>query len=47
LPIPLDIRNAPSKLMKDLNYGKGYDKYSTVSHLPDKIKGKHYYLKNS
>jgi putative ATPase len=42
LPIPLMIRNAPTKLMKDLNYGKGYEKYSTESHLPEKIKGKKY-----
>src|SRR3972149_6415340 len=28
LPIPLNLRNAPTKLMKDLDYGKGYDMYS-------------------
>ena len=43
LPIPLMIRNAPTKLMKDLGYGKGYEKYTTESLLPDKIKGKKYY----
>lgn len=43
LPIPLMIRNAPTKLMKELEYGKGYDKYTTESLLPDKIKGKKYY----
>jgi putative ATPase len=42
LPIPLSIRNAPTKLMKGLGYGAGYDKYSTESHLPDKLKGKRY-----
>lgn len=42
LPIPLMIRNAPTKLMKDLNYGKGYEKYTKESLLPDKIKGKVY-----
>lgn len=42
LPIPLSIRNAPTKLMKDLGYGKDYQQYSTESHLPDKIKGKTY-----
>ena len=31
LPIPLKIRNAPTKLMKDLNYGKGYEKYDKES----------------
>lgn len=45
LPIPLSVRNAPTKLMKDLNYGKGYEMYSKESHLPDKLKGKKY-LKN-
>lgn len=43
LPIPLIIRNAPTKLMKGLGYGKGYDKYTKESLLPDKIKGKKYY----
>ncbi|MDP1722990.1 MAG: replication-associated recombination protein A [Candidatus Gottesmanbacteria bacterium] len=43
LPIPLMIRNAPTKLMKDLNYGKGYQKYTTESLLPEKLKGKKYY----
>ncbi len=47
LPIPLHIRNAPTKLMKDEGYGKGYDMYpdDSVSFLPDKIKNKRY-LKN-
>jgi putative ATPase len=45
LPIPMPIRNAPTKLMKDLGYGKDYDKYTTESLLPDKIKGKKYYKK--
>lgn len=45
LPVPLHLRNAPTKLMKDLNYGKGY-KYTPVEddsgqeYLPDQIKGK-------
>jgi putative ATPase len=42
LPIPLKIRNAPTKLMKDLGYGTGYDKYDQESYLPDKIKSKRY-----
>jgi putative ATPase len=42
LPIPLNIRNAPTKLMKDLNYGKGYEKYSNESFLPEQLKGKKY-----
>src|SRR3989344_4308500 len=40
LPVPLSIRNAPTKLMKALGYGKGYTKYTTESLLPDRIKGK-------
>ena len=43
LPIPLKLRNAPTKLMKDLGYGKGYDKYTKESLLPDKIKNKKYH----
>ena len=45
LPIPLKIRNAPTKLMKELGYHKGYTKYDTESYLPDKIKGKKYLKK--
>jgi putative ATPase len=45
LPIPLKIRNAPTKLMKQLDYGKDYEMYSKESLLPDKIKGKKYYSK--
>jgi len=48
LPVPLHIRNAPTKLMKDLNYGKDY-KYSTdfdyqeeQEYLPEKLKGRKY-----
>jgi putative ATPase len=43
LPIPLKIRNAPTKLMKDLSYGKGYQKYDAQSYLPQKLAG-HTYL---
>lgn len=43
LPIPLNLRNAPTKLMKDLNYGKGYQKYSKEDLLPEKLKGKKYF----
>ncbi len=42
LPIPLKIRNAPTKLMKDLKYGKGYEKYDKESYLPDELKNKKY-----
>lgn len=42
LPIPLKIRNAPTNLMKDLKYGKGYEKYEKDSFLPDKLKEKKY-----
>ena len=42
LSIPLKIRNAPTDLMKDLEYGKNYEMYSDESYLPDKIKKKKY-----
>ena len=42
LPIPLNIRNAPTSLMKDLGYGKGYEKYTKEDLLPEKLKGKKY-----
>ena len=45
LPIPMQIRNAPTKLMKELGYGKGYEKYTEESLLPEKLKGKTYYQK--
>lgn len=45
LPIPLVIRNAPTKLMKGLEYGKGYVAYTKESLLPDTLKGKRYYKK--
>lgn len=42
LPIPLKIRNAPTKLMKELGYHKGYEKYTKEDLLPDKLKKKKY-----
>ena len=42
LPIPLNIRNAPTKLMKDMGYGKGYEKYTEEDLLPEELKGKKY-----
>ena len=47
LPVPLHIRNAPTKLMKNLNYGKGY-KYTPLEdsseqeYLPDELKNRKY-----
>lgn len=47
LPVPMHIRNAPTKLMEKLGYGKGY-KYTPVEnsegqqYLPDKLKNKKY-----
>ena len=50
LAVPLHIRNAPTRLMKDIGYGKGYqyahdfeDAYIPQDYLPDKLKGKTYY----
>lgn len=45
LPIPLNLRNASTKLLKELGYGKGYEKYSKESLLPDKIKDRKYFTK--
>ncbi|MBI4039919.1 replication-associated recombination protein A [Candidatus Daviesbacteria bacterium] len=46
LPIPLKIRNAPTKLMKDLGYGKDYQAYTVEDLLPEKLKGKKYFKKS-
>lgn len=43
LPVPMNIRNAPTKLMKDLGYGKDYEMYDTESYLPEKLKKKKYF----
>jgi putative ATPase len=43
LPVPLKIRNPVTKLMKDLDYGKGYKKYTKEDLLPEKLKGKKYF----
>lgn len=50
-PVPLQIRNAPTGLMKDLHYGEGYvyahdteEKLSRMQCLPDALKDKRYYL---
>ena len=49
-PVPLQIRNAPTKLMKDLKYGEGYqyahdtvDKLTTMCCLPESLQGHTYY----
>ena len=42
LPIPLKVRNPVTKLMKELEYGKGYEKYDAESFLPEKLKKKKY-----
>jgi len=44
LPIPLKLRNPETKLMKDLGYGKGYQKYDTGNLLPEELKNKKYYF---
>lgn len=45
LPIPLQLRNAPTKLMKELGYSKGYEMYSEEDLLPEELKGRKYYRK--
>ncbi|HLO26354.1 MAG TPA: replication-associated recombination protein A [Geobacteraceae bacterium] len=50
LPVPLHIRNAPTRLMKELGYHKGYkyahdyaEGYVAQEHLPDKLAGRKFY----
>ena len=50
MPVPLHIRNAPTKLMKDLGYGKDYkyphdypDHFVEEEYLPENLKGRTYY----
>jgi len=43
LPVPLIVRNAPTKLMKDLGYHQGYELYTKENLLPEKLKDKKYY----
>jgi putative ATPase len=42
LPVPINLRNAPTKLMKEIGYGEGYELYSKEDFLPKKLKGKKY-----
>ncbi|MDR0570642.1 MAG: replication-associated recombination protein A [Clostridiales Family XIII bacterium] len=49
-PVPLHLRNAPTKLMRDLDYGKGYqyahdfeDKLTRMTCLPESLLGRKYY----
>ena len=51
LPVPLHLRNAPTRLMKNLDYGKGYqyshsyDKnFSRQEYLPEKLSGSSFYV---
>jgi len=50
LPVPLHLRNAPTKLMKELDYGKNYkyahsfeDNFADLEFLPQSISGKKFY----
>ena len=47
LPIPLKLRNAPTKFMKELGYGDGYAMYGDEDLLPEKLKGTQYFQKKS
>ena len=42
LPVPFKLRNAPTKLMKELGYSKGYERYTNDDLLPEKLRGKKY-----
>ena len=50
LPVPMHIRNAPTKLMKNMDYGKGYqyshsyeNNFSQQEYLPEKLSGTKFY----
>ncbi len=50
-PVPLHLRNAPTRLMKELDYGKGYryahdfeEKVTDMQCLPDSLEGRQYYI---
>jgi putative ATPase len=50
LPVPLHIRNAPTRLMKDLDYGKDYkyphsedEHFVAENYLPEELQGKKFY----
>ena len=50
LPVPLHLRNAPTKLMKDIGYGKDYqyahdhkDSFVDLEYMPEEIKGVKFY----
>jgi putative ATPase len=51
LPVPLHIRNAPTRLMRELGYGKGYqyahdfaEAYTVQEYLPEALAGSLYYF---
>ncbi len=51
LPVPLHLRNAPTKLMKELEYGKDYkyahsfeDNFTEQEFLPEEIKNEKFYI---
>lgn len=50
LPVPLSLRNAPTKLMRELDYGKGYqyahgyvDNFANMEFLPDTLQGTRFF----
>jgi putative ATPase len=47
LPIPLKVKNAPTRLMKEMGYGKEYQKYDQDSYLPEKLRNRRYYTSSS
>ncbi len=49
-PVPMHLRNAPTGLMREMGYGKGYkyshdheDSFAPMQNLPDSLKGQRYY----
>ena len=46
LPVPMKIRNAPTRLMKDLGYGKDEGNDPAGDLMPAKLRGKRYFPEN-
>lgn len=42
LPVPMQLRNASTKLMKEIGYGKAYEKYTKEDLMPEELKNKKY-----
>ncbi len=46
-PIPLNLRNAPTRLMKDIGYGQGCEMFTDADLLPERLRGRTYFGKDN